>query len=42
MQRWKFGDVEITRVLEFEAPLLDARTLFPDADEKTLKQHEAG
>ncbi|MEC7464114.1 MAG: MBL fold metallo-hydrolase, partial [Pseudomonadota bacterium] len=40
MQRWKFGDVEITRVLEFEAPILDARTLFPDADENTLKQHE--
>ena len=32
MQCWQFGDVEIRRVIEFEAPLLDPFVLFPDAD----------
>jgi len=39
MQRWHIGEVEITRAIEFEAPLLDALTLFPDADAVTVESH---
>ncbi|PPR11433.1 MAG: hypothetical protein CFH41_01017 [Alphaproteobacteria bacterium MarineAlpha11_Bin1] len=41
MQRWKFGEVEITRVIEFEAPLLDPIALFPNADPKTISNHQS-
>lgn len=39
MRKWNIGDVEITRVVEFEAPLLDPFVLFPDADEAALARH---
>ena len=41
MQRWQLGEVEVTRVVEFEAPLLDAATLFLDADAETLARHQS-
>ena len=41
MQRWEIGEVEITRVIEFEAPLLDPITLFPDADARTVASHKS-
>lgn len=41
MQRWQLGEVEVTRVIEFEAPLLDAAILFPDADADTLERHRS-
>ncbi|MEE2655161.1 MAG: MBL fold metallo-hydrolase [Pseudomonadota bacterium] len=40
MNKWQIGEVEITRVVEFECPLLDPFDLFPDADAETLKQHK--
>ena len=41
MQHWKIGEVEITRVMEFEGPLLDPFFLFPDADPRTMADHES-
>ena len=38
-QFWQFGAVEIRRVIEFEAPLLDPFVLFPDADADTIASH---
>ena len=39
MQKWQLGDVEISRVIEFESPLLDPFVLFPDADREVLESH---
>jgi glyoxylase-like metal-dependent hydrolase (beta-lactamase superfamily II) len=39
MQKWQLGDVEISRVIEFECPLLDPFVLFPDADREVLESH---
>ncbi|MFT7572918.1 MAG: hypothetical protein ACI9JL_003973 [Paracoccaceae bacterium] len=38
MHNWQVGDVEIQRVVEFEAPLLDPFAIYPDADAETLKR----
>jgi len=40
MHKWRLGDVEISRVIEFESPLLDPFVLFPDADPEVLESHK--
>ena len=41
MQKWKIGEVEIQRVVEFESPLLDPFALFPDASADVLERHKS-
>ena len=41
MQKWKIGEVEIYRVVEFEQPLLDPFVLFPDASDAALETHKS-
>ena len=40
MNKWIVGEVEITRVLEFECPLLDPLDLFPNADKETIEYNK--
>ena len=40
MAEWHIGEVEISRVMEFEAPLLDPFTIFPDATDEALQRHK--
>ncbi|MBI78121.1 MAG: MBL fold metallo-hydrolase [Rhodospirillaceae bacterium] len=40
MNKWIIGEVEITRVLEFECPLLDPLDLFPNADKETIEYNK--
>ena len=40
-QNWQIGEVEIQRVVEFEAPLLDPFAIYPDADAETLARHKS-
>ncbi|MBT5649032.1 MAG: MBL fold metallo-hydrolase [Rhodospirillaceae bacterium] len=40
-QNWQIGEVEIQRVVEFEAPLLDTFAIYPDADAETLARHKS-
>jgi glyoxylase-like metal-dependent hydrolase (beta-lactamase superfamily II) len=39
MHRWRIGDVELTRVLEFEGPFEDPATLHPGATPELVDQH---
>lgn len=41
MQNWQIGEVEIRRVVEFEAAILDPYTIYPDADAETLQRHKS-
>ena len=40
-QNWQIGEVEIQRVVEFEAPVLDPFAIYPDADAETLARHKS-
>ena len=40
MQSWQIGGVDIRRVVEFEAPILDPFVIYPDADAATLLRHQ--
>jgi hypothetical protein len=37
--RWRVGEVEITRVLEFEAALFEPTVLYPEASPEIIKRH---
>src|SRR5215469_8972659 len=37
--RWQVGEIEITRVLEFEAALFEPAVLYPDASPEIIAQH---
>jgi hypothetical protein len=39
--RWRVGEVEITRVLEFEAPLFEPAVIHPGASSEIISQHRA-
>ena len=39
--RWRIGEVEITRVLEFEAPLFEPALIHPEASPEIIKAHRA-
>ena len=39
MERWKIGDVEIQRVVEFECPLVPPDVLLPQATKTNLEKH---
>ena len=39
MYDFTFGDVSVTRIVEMETPLLDARTFFPDWNEDAVYPH---
>jgi glyoxylase-like metal-dependent hydrolase (beta-lactamase superfamily II) len=39
LYRWRLGEVEITRVLEFEAALFEPAVLYPDATAETIVPH---
>ena len=39
MERWKIGDVEIQRVVEFECPLVPPDVLLPHATKTNLEKH---
>lgn len=41
MLRWRIGDIEITRVLEFEAPLFPPAAIHPDVTGDILDRHRA-
>ena len=40
--RWRLGEVEITRVLEFEAALFEPAVIHPEASQRSLSGTEAG
>ena len=37
--RWRIGEVEITRVLEFEAALFEPAVLYPEAPSEIIERH---
>ncbi len=39
MYDFAFGDIGLTRIVEMEMPLLEARTFFPDWDEASIAPH---
>ena len=39
MYDFTFGDISVTRIVEMETPLLDARTFFPDWNEAAIAPH---
>ena len=39
--RWRVGEVEITRVLEFEAALFEPAVIHPGASSELIAQHRA-
>jgi len=39
--RWRVGEVEITRVLEFEAALFDPAVIHPEASSEIIARHRA-
>lgn len=39
MQRWRVGEVEITRVLEHERPFVEPAGLYPDLTPEVLERH---
>ena len=41
LYRWRVGEVEITRVLEFEAALFEPAVLYPEASPEVVKRHRA-
>jgi hypothetical protein len=38
---WRAGEVEITRVLEFEAALFEPRIIYPEASPEITERHRA-
>jgi glyoxylase-like metal-dependent hydrolase (beta-lactamase superfamily II) len=41
IHRWRIGEVEITRVLEFEAALFEPAVLLPEVSPEIIKRHQA-
>jgi glyoxylase-like metal-dependent hydrolase (beta-lactamase superfamily II) len=41
IHRWRIGEVEITRVLEFEAALFEPAVLHPEVSAEIIKRHRA-
>ena len=39
--RWRAGEVEITRVLEFEAALFEPAVIHPEASSEIIARHRA-
>jgi glyoxylase-like metal-dependent hydrolase (beta-lactamase superfamily II) len=39
--RWRVGEIEITRVLEFEAALFEPTVLYPEASSEIIERHRA-
>jgi hypothetical protein len=39
--RWRVGEVEITRVLEFEAALFEPAAIYPEASSEMIARHRA-
>ena len=39
IQRWRVGEVELTRVLEFEAALFEPTVIYPDATSEIIERH---
>jgi hypothetical protein len=39
--RWRVGEVEITRVLEFEAALFEPAVIHPEASPEIIERHRA-
>jgi glyoxylase-like metal-dependent hydrolase (beta-lactamase superfamily II) len=39
--RWRVGDVEIARVLEFEAALFEPAVIYPEASPKIMERHRS-
>ena len=39
--RWRVGEVEITRVLEFEAALFEPAVIHPEASPEIIKRHRS-
>ena len=37
--RWRVGEVEIARVLEFEAALFEPTMLYPEASSEIIERH---
>ena len=41
LHRWRVGEVEITRVLEFEAALFEPTVLYPEASPEVVRRHRS-
>jgi hypothetical protein len=41
LYRWRAGEVEITRVLEFEAALFEPTVLYPEASPEVVRRHRS-
>src|SRR5438128_4024458 len=41
ISRWRVGEVEFTRVLEFEAALFEPAVLYPEAPSEILERHRS-
>ena len=39
--RWRLGDIEITRVLKFEAALFEPAVIHPDVTPEILESHRS-
>src|SRR5215469_15991791 len=39
--RWRIGEIEITRVLEFEAALFEPHVIYPEAPPDIIDRHRA-
>ncbi len=39
--RWRIGEIEITRVLEFEAALFEPAVIYPEVTSGTIQQHRS-
>jgi glyoxylase-like metal-dependent hydrolase (beta-lactamase superfamily II) len=39
--RWHIGEIEITRVLEFEAALFEPAVIYPEATPQTIERHRS-
>jgi hypothetical protein len=38
--RWRVGEIEITRVLEFETALFEPSVIHPEASAEIVKRHQ--
>ena len=41
LYRWRIGEIEITRVLEFEAALFEPAVIHPEASHEIVERHRA-
>jgi hypothetical protein len=39
--RWRLGDIEVTRVLEFEAALFEPAVIHPDVKPEIIERHRS-